>query len=101
MIDLSNSQLLAGAGVAVGSWLMVGRQLIEKLQSVFSQGEPTSDSPAPAGFSDHVAAILAACPSAPAEVRLEYLSQGLSEVETLRAEIGRLFKQVTPEGSSQ
>lgn len=50
----------------------------------------SSDQKPPEGFSDHVAIVVAAAPTATPEVVLGYLKSGLTEAETLRAEVKRM-----------
>lgn len=50
----------------------------------------SSDSPAPCGFTDHVSVILDASQGCPAEIRIGYLIDGLTEAQTLRHEVKRL-----------
>lgn len=50
----------------------------------------SSDQKPPEGFADHVAIVVAAAPTATPEVVLSYLRAGLTEAETLRAEVKRM-----------
>ncbi len=44
----------------------------------------------PDGFTDHVEIVVAAAPTATPEVVLSYLKAGLTEADTLRAEVKRM-----------
>ena len=111
MDSLTNTQLIAGAGVALGEWWLIGQKILAlinpKLAAILAQilkilnveTTPTvssSDRPAPEGFEDHVATIMMACPAACDGQKCTYLSQGLTEAQTLRAEVERLSAEVTP-----
>lgn len=50
----------------------------------------SSDQKPPEGFVEHVETVLAAAPNAAAETVLSYLKSGLTEAETLRAEVKRM-----------
>ena len=50
----------------------------------------SSDQKPPEGFTEHVAIVVAAAPTATPEVALGYLKSGLTEAETLRAEVKRM-----------
>ena len=50
----------------------------------------SSDQKPPDGFTEHVAIVVAAAPTATPEVVLSYLKAGLTEAETLRAEVKRM-----------
>ena len=53
----------------------------------------STDQMPPDGFTDHVAIVVAAAPTATPEVVLSYLQAGLTEAETLRAEVKRMGGQ--------
>ena len=50
----------------------------------------SSDQKPPSGFVEHVACVQSAAPTAEPAVVLSYLSAGLTEAETLRAEVARM-----------
>jgi hypothetical protein len=50
----------------------------------------SSDQKPPDGFAEHVAIVVAAAPTATPEVVLSYLRAGLTEADTLRAEVKRM-----------
>ena len=54
------------------------------------QSASVSNTTAPAAFCSHVETIIAASEGAPAEMRLDYLVNGLSEADVLRQELARL-----------
>jgi RecA-family ATPase len=54
-----------------------------------------SNAAAPAAFCEHVRTVIAASEGAPAEMRLAYLADGLSEADVLRREIARLRESQT------
>ena len=105
MDSLTNTQLIAGAGVALGAWWLIGQRILAminpKLAALLAQilkilnieTTPTvssSDRPAPEGFTDHVQTIMGAAPAADHETMCCYLCEGLTEAETLRREVTRL-----------
>lgn len=50
----------------------------------------SSDQQPPAGFVEHVSCLRAAAPTAEPATVLEYLTKGLTEAQTLRAEVSRM-----------
>ena len=52
-----------------------------------------SDKKPPEGFAAHAQLILDASSTAPADVQIEYLTQGFSEAETLQQEVERLSNE--------
>jgi hypothetical protein len=55
------------------------------------KGTPAnSDAPAPTGLAGYVKMVEACCPTASPETRLDYVRQGLTEAQVLRAEVVRL-----------
>lgn len=82
----------AGAGLLVGNPISLARAAWGKVRGSLPviDAARSSDQAAPDGFGDHVAIVLAACPAAPADVQLSYLSGAKTEAEVLRAEVQRL-----------
>lgn len=90
----ANWQLISGAALlacatAVGVW----QSLRGRVPSWHRQPAPvahSSDARPPEGFASHVAVIVSAAPTATPQVVLGYLQAGLTEAETLRAEVKRM-----------
>lgn len=97
MIELQEywKQILAGLlALIVGgrqSWPWIKRQGGKVFAGFGQEDDPAPDSDAapPEGFVEHAEAVLEACPDAPSEVRLGYITDGKTVAETLWAELAR------------
>ena len=91
---MSGSTIIGGLFVVAGLATIAATAGREWLTRHFSaaDGESAgvSNAAAPAAFCEHVWTVIAASEGAPAEVRLAYLADGLSEADVLRREIARL-----------
>jgi hypothetical protein len=85
--------LLIGGGAALvpSTFRLFGEWLAEDGDTITAVvGSHNSDRSCPAGFVDHVAVVCNASRTADPAVQLSYVAQGLSEADTMRAEITRL-----------
>jgi len=86
--------LLIASGAAAAGWQWWRSRAIPSRQTPDADAGAvpvrSSDQRPPAGFSDHVSCIIAAAPAAEPAVVLGYLQAGLTEAETLRAEVKRM-----------
>ena len=91
---MSGSTIIGGLFVFAGLATIAATAGREWLTRHFSaaDGESVgvSNAAAPAAFCEHVRTVISASEGAPAEVRLAYLVDGLSEADVLRREIARL-----------
>lgn len=67
-----------------------GREWLRRHVATGEQAASVSNTAAPTAFCDHVQTIITASEGAPAEIRLAYLLDGLSEADVLRRELTRL-----------
>ena len=67
-----------------------GREWLSRRVATGEQAASVSNTTAPAAFCEHVQMIIEASEGAPAEIRLAYLLDGLSEADVLRRELARL-----------
>lgn len=81
------------------SWPWIKRQGGKVFAGFGQEDDPAPDSDAapPEGFVEHATAVLKACPDAPPEVRLGYITDGKTVAETLWAELARNSKEATDE----
>jgi hypothetical protein len=99
-VDWSSSAalLLALGGVGfLAKWVMsapmpdpTGKLILTELKPSPAPKGRTTYEPAPEGFAQHAEEHCAAAPGASAEIRLNYILEGYTEAQTLRAEVERL-----------
>jgi len=80
--------LIAGAAAAAWQWWRSRASMPPEVAGP-APARSTDQRP-PRGFSEHVACVVAAAPAAEPAVVLGYLQAGLTEAETLRAEVSRM-----------
>lgn len=93
--------------LGAGGWLTVSNSstLLKWLRNrrtvVSAPGDDghNSDAAPPEGFSDHVSLVCNTAPSAPAEVKVVYLAEGLTEAQVLVRERERLEALVAKESA--
>jgi hypothetical protein len=90
---------LIGVGVLVAfvgpTLLTIAGLIVSQIRGRLPSREKTrsTDQQPPEGFIDHVNTLLDASALAPADVRLEYLAEGYTEAQTLRAEVERMGRK--------